>query len=129
MERQLITLFRIIETDAYGMGGRRAGCDIGVSALSQQMSRLENELAIRLLQRITRQRNANQRRAGLFIHRRSSPCVMPTTRFSPPGSAPFRHHMAGIASTASILGIPFIHAVRENYVIIPTACGAESFVQ
>ena len=47
--RQLRYFVRIIETGS--MGSAAQDLDIGVSALSQQMSRLENELAIRLLQR------------------------------------------------------------------------------
>ena len=50
--RQLRYFVRIIETGS--MGSAAQDLDIGVSALSQQMSRLENELAIRLLQRTSR---------------------------------------------------------------------------
>lgn len=50
--RQLRYFVRIIETGSMGSAAR--DLDIGVSALSQQMSRLENELAIRLLQRTSR---------------------------------------------------------------------------
>ena len=47
--RQLRYFVRIVETGS--MGSAALDLNIGVSALSQQMSRLENELAIRLLQR------------------------------------------------------------------------------
>ena len=50
--RQLRYFVRIIETGS--MGRAALDLDIGVSALSQQMARLENELAIRLLQRTSR---------------------------------------------------------------------------
>lgn len=63
--RQLRYFVRIIETGS--MGSAAQDLDIGVSALSQQMSRLENELAIRLLQKHLARRNANQRRAGLLF--------------------------------------------------------------
>lgn len=76
--RQLRYFVRIIETGS--MGSAAQDLDIGVSALSQQMSRLENELAIRLLQRTSR----GVTPGWPFIHRHNSPCVMPTTRFSPP---------------------------------------------
>ncbi len=84
--RQLRYFVRIIETGS--MGSAAQDLDIGVSALSQQMSCLENELAIRLLQRTSR--GVTPTNAGLaFIHRRNSPCVMPTTRFSPPEKRAF----------------------------------------
>lgn len=50
--RQLRYFVRIVETGS--MGSAALDLNIGVSALSQQMSRLENELAIRLLQRTSR---------------------------------------------------------------------------
>lgn len=50
--RQLRYFVRIVETGS--MGSAALDLDIGVSALSQQMTRLENELAIRLLQRTSR---------------------------------------------------------------------------
>ena len=50
--RQLRYYVRIIETGS--MGRAALDLNIGVSALSQQMARLENELAIRLLQRTSR---------------------------------------------------------------------------
>lgn len=78
--RQLRYFVRIIETGS--MGSAAQDLDIGVSALSQQMSRLENELAIRLLQRTSR--GVTPTNAGLaFYSQAHSPCVMPTTRFSP----------------------------------------------
>lgn len=50
--RQLRYFVRIIETGS--MGRAALDLNIGVSALSQQMARTENELAIRLLQRTSR---------------------------------------------------------------------------
>ena len=50
--RQLRYFVRIVETGS--MGSAALDLSIGVSALSQQMTRLENELAIRLLQRTSR---------------------------------------------------------------------------
>ena len=50
--RQLRYFVRIVETGS--MGSAALDLNIGVSALSQQMSRLESELAIRLLQRTSR---------------------------------------------------------------------------
>ena len=50
--RQLRYFVRIVETGSMGIAALDLG--IGVSALSQQMTRLENELSIRLLQRTSR---------------------------------------------------------------------------
>lgn len=50
--RQLRYFVRIVETGS--MGRAALDLNIGVSALSQQIARLENELAIRLLQRTSR---------------------------------------------------------------------------
>jgi hypothetical protein len=66
--RQLRYFVRIVETGS--MGSAALDLNIGVSALSQQMSRLENELAIRLLQRTSR--GVTPTSAGLaFTPRRS----------------------------------------------------------
>lgn len=85
--RQLRYFVRIIETGS--MGSAAQDLDIGVSALSQQMSRLENELAIRLLQRTSR--GVTPTNAGLaFIRKHNSLCAMPTTRSLPPEKRVFR---------------------------------------
>ncbi|VFS84510.1 LysR family transcriptional regulator [Salmonella enterica subsp. enterica] len=84
--RQLRYFVRIIETGS--MGSAAQDLDIGVSALSQQMSRLENELAIRLLQRTSR--GVTPTNAGLaFYSQAQLACVMPTTQFSPPEKRAF----------------------------------------
>lgn len=62
--RQLRYFVRIVETGS--MGSAALDLDIGVSALSQQMTRLENELAIRLLQRTSRGVTPT-RRSGLLL--------------------------------------------------------------
>ncbi|ENY7619474.1 tricarballylate utilization LysR family transcriptional regulator TcuR [Salmonella enterica subsp. enterica serovar Infantis] len=112
--RQLRYFVRIIETGS--MGSAAQDLDIGVSALSQQMSRLENELAIRLLQRTSR--GVTPTNAGLAFYsqaqlalRHADDAILAAreTRLS-------GHVSVGMApSTASILGIPFIHAMQENY--------------
>ncbi|ECC7275263.1 tricarballylate utilization LysR family transcriptional regulator TcuR [Salmonella enterica] len=112
--RQLRYFVRIIETGS--MGSAAQDLDIGVSALSQQMSRLENELAIRLLQRTSR--GVTPTNAGLAFYsqaqlalRHADDAILAAreARFS-------GHVSVGMApSTASILGIPFIHAMQENY--------------
>ncbi|EFT9843893.1 tricarballylate utilization LysR family transcriptional regulator TcuR [Salmonella enterica] len=112
--RQLRYFVRIIETG--GMGSAAQDLDIGVSALSQQMSRLENELAIRLLQRTSR--GVTPTNAGLAFYsqaqlalRHADDAILAAREARLSG-----HVSVGMApSTASILGIPFIHAMQENY--------------
>lgn len=112
--RQLRYFVRIIETGS--MGSAAQDLDIGVSALSQQMSRLENELAIRLLQRTSRR--VTPTNAGLAFYsqaqlalRHADDAILAAREARLSG-----HVSVGMApSTASILGIPFIHAMQENY--------------
>ncbi|EDX7149737.1 tricarballylate utilization LysR family transcriptional regulator TcuR [Salmonella enterica subsp. enterica serovar 4,[5],12:i:-] len=112
--RQLRYFVRIIETGS--MGSAAQDLDIGVSALSQQMSRLENELAIRLLQRTSR--GVTPSNAGLAFYsqaqlalRHADDAILAAREARLSG-----HVSVGMApSTASILGIPFIHAMQENY--------------
>ncbi|EDU9096607.1 tricarballylate utilization LysR family transcriptional regulator TcuR [Salmonella enterica] len=112
--RQLRYFVRIIETGS--MGSAAQDLDIGVSALSQQMSRLENELAIRLLQRTSR--GVTPTNAGLAFYsqaqlalRHADDAILAAREARRSG-----HVSVGMApSTASILGIPFIHAMQENY--------------
>ncbi|EBN4894725.1 tricarballylate utilization LysR family transcriptional regulator TcuR [Salmonella enterica] len=112
--RQLRYFVRIIETGS--MGSAAQDLDIGVSALSQQMSRLENERAIRLLQRTSR--GVTPTNAGLAFYsqaqlalRHADDAILAAREARLSG-----HVSVGMApSTASILGIPFIHAMQENY--------------
>ncbi|MDI4621290.1 tricarballylate utilization LysR family transcriptional regulator TcuR [Salmonella enterica] len=112
--RQLRYFVRIIETGS--MGSAAQDLDIGVSALSQQMSRLENELAIRLLQRTSR--GVTPTNAGLAFYsqaqlalRHADDAILAAREARLSG-----HVSVGMApSTASILGIPFIHAMQVNY--------------
>ncbi|EBC8242084.1 tricarballylate utilization LysR family transcriptional regulator TcuR [Salmonella enterica] len=112
--RQLRYFVRIIETGS--MGSAAQDLDIGVSALSQQISRLENELAIRLLQRTSR--GVTPTNAGLAFYsqaqlalRHADDAILAAREARLSG-----HVSVGMApSTASILGIPFIHAMQENY--------------
>ncbi|HFV9492682.1 TPA: tricarballylate utilization LysR family transcriptional regulator TcuR [Salmonella enterica subsp. enterica serovar Chester] len=112
--RQLRYFVRIIETGS--MGSAAQDLDIGVSALSQQVSRLENELAIRLLQRTSR--GVTPTNAGLAFYsqaqlalRHADDAILAAREARLSG-----HVSVGMApSTASILGIPFIHAMQENY--------------
>jgi LysR family tcuABC transcriptional regulator len=78
--RQLRYFVKVCELRSMG----RAAVELGVvtSALSQQISRLESELATRLLQRSST--GVTPTDAGLaFFSRPSSPCAMPTMRCAP----------------------------------------------
>ncbi|EEM3013061.1 tricarballylate utilization LysR family transcriptional regulator TcuR [Salmonella enterica] len=112
--RQLRYFVRIIETGS--MGSAAQDLDIGVSALSQQMSRLENELAIRLLQRTSR--GVTPTNAGLAFYSQAQLALRHAddTILAAREARLSGHVSVGMApSTASILGIPFIHAMQENY--------------
>lgn len=112
--RQLRYFVRIVETGS--MGSAALDLDIGVSALSQQMTRLENELAIRLLQRTSR--GVTPTSAGLAFYsqaqlalRHADDAILAAREARLSG-----HVSVGMApSTASVLGMPFISAMQENY--------------
>ena len=112
--RQLRYFTRIIETGS--MGRAALDLNIGVSALSQQIARLENELAIRLLQRTSR--GVTPTSAGLAFYsqaqlalRHADDAILAAREARLSG-----HVSVGMApSTASVLGVPFINAMRENY--------------
>lgn len=112
--RQLRYFVRVVELGSMG----RAALDLGIvtSALSQQISRLENELSTRLLQRTTtgvvptdaglafwRQAQLALRHADDAVH------AAKLARLS-------GHVSVGLApSTAAVLGLPFMTAMRERY--------------
>ena len=112
--RQLRYFVRIVETGS--MGSAALDLNIGVSALSQQMSRLESELAIRLLQRTSR--GVTPTSAGLAFYsqaqlalRHADDAILAARESRLSG-----HVSVGMApSTASVLGMPFINAMRESY--------------
>ena len=107
--RQLRYFVRIVETGS--MGRAALDLNIGVSALSQQMARLENELAIRLLQRTSR--GVMPTSAGLAFYsqaqlalRHADDAILAAREARLSG-----HVSVGMApSTASVLGVPFINA-------------------
>jgi LysR family tcuABC transcriptional regulator len=112
--RQLRYFVRIVETGS--MGRAALDLNIGVSALSQQIARLENELAIRLLQRTSR--GVTPTSAGLAFYsqaqlalRHADDAILAAREARLSG-----HVSVGMApSTASVLGVPFINAMRESY--------------
>ncbi|HEY4371028.1 MAG TPA: LysR family transcriptional regulator, partial [Burkholderiales bacterium] len=112
--RQLKYFVRVVELG--GMG--RAALDLGVvtSALSQQISRLEGELATRLLKRTsggvtpTEAGLAFLRQAQLALrHVEAATAAAQQARLS-------GHVSVGMApTTAAMLGLPFIEAMRARY--------------
>jgi LysR family tcuABC transcriptional regulator len=112
--RQLRYFVRVVELGSMG----RAASDLGVvtSALSQQISRLEGELATRLLQRTAR--GAIPTDAGMaFLQqaqlalRHADDAVLAAQQARLSG-----HVSVGLApSTAAVLGLPFLAAMRSRY--------------
>ncbi|VTR57751.1 Cat operon transcriptional regulator [Serratia fonticola] len=84
--RQLRYFVRTVELGS--MGQAALDLNIGVSALSQQISRLESELAIRLLQRTSRGDCCHRRRSGLFFSGSIGPAAMPMTPCGPRQAGP-----------------------------------------
>lgn len=112
--RQLRYFVRTVELGS--MGKAALDLNIGVSALSQQISRLESELAIRLLQRTSRGIVVTDAGLAFFSQaqlslRHADDAVRAAKQARLSG-----HVSVGMApSTASVLGLPFILAMRERY--------------
>jgi LysR family transcriptional regulator, regulatory protein for tcuABC len=112
--RQLRYLVKVCELGSMG----RAAAELGIntSALSQQISRLEGELSTRLLQRLST--GVVPTAAGLaFFHqaqltlRSADAAVVAAKRGRLSG-----HVSVGLApTTASVLGVPLLQAMRESY--------------
>jgi LysR family tcuABC transcriptional regulator len=112
--RQLRYFVKIVELGSLGRAALEL--DVGVSALSQQIAKLESELSTRLLNRTTTGVTATS--AGLaFLHhaqltlRQAENAVL----------AAHRGRMSGYVSvglpptTATVLALPLINAMRERY--------------
>lgn len=112
--RQLRYFVRAVELGS--MGQAALDLNIGVSALSQQISRLESELSIRLLQRTSRGIVATDAGLAFFSQaqltlRHADDAVRAAKQARLSG-----HVSVGMApSTASVLGLAFILAMRERY--------------
>lgn len=112
--RQLKYFVSVIEAGSFSGAAQRLA--IGVSALSQQISRLEDELAARLLQRTSR--GVQPTGAGLaFFHQAQLTLRHASNAVKAAQSARLSGQVSvGMApSTASILGVPFINAMRARY--------------
>lgn len=112
--RQLRYFVRVCELGSMG----RAAADLGVvtSALSQQISRLEGELATRLLQRTAQGVLPTDAGMAFFRHaqlalRHADEAVRAAQQERLSG-----HVSVGLApTTASVLGLPLMTAMRERY--------------
>ena len=112
--RQLRYFVRVVECGS--MGRAAIELDIVTSALSQQISRLESELAVRLLQRT--KTGVRPTSAGLaFWHRAQlvlrnaddAVLAAKTGRLSGQVSVGFA------PTTSGVVALPFMHAMRERY--------------
>ncbi len=112
--RQLRYFVRVVELGSMGRAAQELG--VGTSALSQQISRLESELATRLLQRTST--GVVPTEAGLAFW----PQAQLAIRHAEAAKAAARHaRLAGqvsvgmAPSTGAVLGLPFLLAMRERY--------------
>lgn len=112
--RQLRYFARVVELGSMS----RAALELGVvqSALSQQISRLESELATRLLQRSAK--GVTPTDAGLAFFREAQLALRHADEAS---RAAQQARLSGSVSvglaptTASVLGLPLLRAMRERY--------------
>ena len=112
--RQLRYFVQVVELGSMGQAAQKLG--VVTSALSQQISRLESELSTRLLQRTstgvvpTDAGLAFWRQAQLALrHADDAVRAAQLARLS-------GHVSVGMApSTITVLGLPFLQAMRERY--------------
>ncbi len=112
--RQLRYFVRVVELGSMGRAAQELG--VGTSALSQQISRLESELATRLLQRTST--GVVPTEAGLAFW----PQAQLAIRHAEAAKSAARHARlcgqvsVGMApSTGAVLGLSFLLAMRERY--------------
>lgn len=112
--RQLRYFLRVVELGSMGKAAQELG--IVTSALSQQISRLESELSVRLLQRTstgvipTAAGQAFRQDAQLALrHADNAMLAAQAARLS-------GHVSVGMApTTGSVLAVPFLRAMQERY--------------
>ena len=112
--RQLRYFIRVVELGSMG----RAAADLGMvtSALSQQISRLEGELSVRLLQRTTT--GVVPTDAGVAFWRQAQLALRHVDEAARAAQhARLSGHVSvGLApSTASVLALPFMSGLRARY--------------
>ena len=112
--RQLKYFVRVVELGS--MSRAALDLDLVQSALSQQISRLESELSTRLLQRSSK--GVVPTEAGLAFFREAQLALRHTEQAA---RAAQQARLTGTVSvglastTASVLGVPLMHAMRERY--------------
>lgn len=115
MELRQLRYF-VCAVQAGSMG--RAALELGVvtSALSQQISRLEGELATRLLQRTSSGVIATDAGLAFFAQAQLALRNIEHATHDAQRARLLGHVSVGLApTTASILGLPFMRAMRERY--------------
>ncbi|WP_025109770.1 LysR substrate-binding domain-containing protein [Pseudomonas sp. H1h] len=112
--RQLRYFVKIIEEGSLGRAALEL--EVGVSALSQQIAKLENELSTRLLNRTTT--GVTPTSAGMAFLHHAQLCLRQADNAI---LAAHRGRMSGYVTvglpptTATILALPLINAMRERY--------------
>lgn len=112
--RQLRYFVRVVELGSFSQAAAALG--VVTSTLSQQVSRLESELATRLLQRTSTGVRATD--AGLAFWRQAQLALRHANEAARAArTARLAGHVAvGLApTTASVLGLPLMAAMRERY--------------
>lgn len=112
--RQLRYFVRAVELGSMGRAAAELG--LGTSALSQQISRLESELSARLLQRTTT--GVIPTEAGVAFWRQAQLALrhVDEAARSAQQARLSGHVSVGLApSTASVLALPFMAALRSRY--------------
>ena len=112
--RQLRYFVKILE---HGSLGRAAlELDVGVSALSQQIAKLESELSTRLLNRTTT--GVTPTSSGMAFLHHAQLCLRQADKCDPGGS-PWANewvcHRRNGAHDCQVLALPLINAMRERY--------------
>ncbi|SBS31571.1 HTH-type transcriptional regulator CynR [Marinomonas spartinae] len=112
--RQFRYFLKVVECGSLGKAALEL--DVGTSALSQQISKLENELATRLLNRTST--GALPTSAGIaFMHH----AQLAIRQAEQAAMAAQKERTSGYVSigmpptTATVLALPLIRAIRENY--------------
>ncbi|WP_247841576.1 LysR substrate-binding domain-containing protein [Pseudomonas sp. MWU12-3103b] len=112
--RQLRYFVKIIEQGSLGRAAMEL--DVGVSALSQQIAKLESELSTRLLNRTTT--GVTPTSAGMAFLHHAQLCLRQADNAI---MAAHRGRMSGYVTvglpptTATVLALPLINAMRERY--------------
>lgn len=112
--KQFKYFISIVESGSFGKASKKL--DVGTSALSQQISKLEDELSTRLLQRNTQ--GVTPTPAGLAFYKQAQ-LVIRHMGYAIEGAQSSRltgHVSVGVSpSIASVLGVPFMKIMAIRY--------------